>query len=71
MEILPEDPNERRMFDDATRVLHDGDPLANVAQTLAIWSRTLPRHGSFSMALTVCANECIKAVNNQQGKDEL
>jgi hypothetical protein len=57
---MPEDANERRMFDDITKTL-GGRPLRVVANALSIMSRTAPQEGSYAKQLAIYANECLKA----------
>lgn len=60
MAELPEDADERRMFDAATR-LYDGRPLRHIAATLAIWSKMGPPNGSYGKTLAIFVNEILKA----------
>lgn len=59
--MLTEDTRERAAFDRDTADLYQGDPLAQVQQTLTILSRTAPQHGSYAKVLAICANEIEKA----------
>lgn len=58
--LQPEDPDERRMFDDITKTL-GGRPLRVIANALTIMSSMAPQQGSHAKALAIYANECLKA----------
>ena len=59
MKLLPENPDERRMFDDGLS-LFAGNKLAYLAATLTIWANQ-ERHfhpgGSFGEQCAIMANE--------------
>lgn len=56
---LPEDPDERRMFDEAAKTF--GGPLRAVANALTVWSRASSPEGSFGKQLAIMANEVRRA----------
>lgn len=59
MRLLPEDADERRMFDEMVTTF--GSPLVVVAQALAVMSCFSPQDGSYAKQLAIYANECLKA----------
>lgn len=59
MSNLPEDPDERRMFDDTVRMY--GSPLKAIAASLCQMSKMHPQQGSLSKMLAIWSNECAKA----------
>jgi hypothetical protein len=67
---LPENSDERRMFDQSLD-LFKGDKIACIAATLAIWAgQELNRHpgGSFGEQLAIMANE-LHAYASESGRD--
>jgi len=58
---LPEDADERRMFENMVETL--GRPLAVVSNALAIMSRMGPQEGSYAKQLAIYSNECLKAAH--------
>lgn len=66
--LLPEDPIERRMFDDQAR-LH-GDPLLAIAQAMVVWSKMNPAQGSLSKTQAIYANEMVKAAALRRTQSE-
>lgn len=56
---LPEDPDERRMFDAAAETF--GGPLRAVATCLALWGQTACPDGSFGKQCLIMANEVRRA----------
>jgi hypothetical protein len=65
MSDMPEDADERRMFDSEVSRLYDGEPLAKIAATLGLWSKMAPQQGSYAKMLAVMANECAKAARQR------
>ncbi len=57
---LPEDPRERRMFNDATK-LSGNNPLMNIARTMEIYGKMSPVGGSLREQYFIMANECCAA----------
>lgn len=58
---LPEDPEERAMFDQFCRRL--GGPLRAVASGLSAASAMAPQQGSYAKMLAIYANEVAKAAD--------
>jgi hypothetical protein len=58
---LPEDTDERRMFDHGAKVY--GSPLMAIAVALRIQSHALPPEGSQAKFLAIAANEIARAVS--------
>lgn len=54
-EILPEDADERRMFDQSAALY--GSAAAWMRVSLILWSKLNPRGGSFSKTLAIMADE--------------
>ncbi len=69
MADIKEDPDERRMFDEAVR-LYGGSPLRQMAGALTIWHQMAPEHGSYGKTLAIYANECARAANVIDGERE-
>lgn len=61
MNDMPEDADERRMFDSEVSRLYKGNTLAKIAATLGLWSKMAPQEGSYAKTLAIMANECAKA----------
>lgn len=61
--MLSEGPRERSAFDENTRELYSGDPLAQVQHMLTMWARQAPPSGTYARMLAICANEVEKARN--------
>lgn len=57
---LPEDADERRMFDDMAKTA--GGNLQLVAITLRTWARVLPADGSMAKTCAIMANEISKGI---------
>ncbi len=60
MSKLPEDADERRMFEAAARMLGITG-LRQVAFALTVWHRGAPEQGSYGKVLAIYANECAAA----------
>lgn len=60
--LLPEDTDERRMFNDITETL--GHPLLVIANALQVMARTAPPHGSYGKMMAIYSNECVKAARS-------
>lgn len=72
MTILPENPNERRMFDSGL-TLFAGNKIAYIAATLKIWAdqeRHFHPGGSFGEQCAIMANELHKMCVTQPDKHE-
>lgn len=54
MTDLPEDPDERRMFDEASKTF--GGPLRAIATCLTLWGQTAHKDGSFGKQCIIMAN---------------
>lgn len=70
---LPEDEQQRRIFDATAAELYGGDALAQVQTALIMWSRQAPTNGSYSKMLAIFANEvayarAALAQRQQEGK---
>lgn len=65
MQNLPEDPDERRMFDDMVRA-YSGRPLAAIAASLTIISRAQPPEGSLGKMFAIYANEIARQDKHKQ-----
>jgi hypothetical protein len=63
MELLPEDRDERRMFDESSKIW--GGSLRHTATTLAIWGATFPQDGSMAKMCNIMSNEIRKAINEK------
>lgn len=59
MNELPEDADERRMFDSNVQTL--GHPLLVIANALAILASTSPPQGSFAKQMAIMSNEAARA----------
>ena len=70
MDRLEENPDERRMFNDAVSVMAPGTPILAVADTLAIWHRMDDSGGSRSKLLAIMSNECRQAQAVIEGERE-
>lgn len=54
-DFLPEDPDERRMFNE--QIATFGGPLEAISATLTIWSKAMPQQGSLAKTCAIMANE--------------
>lgn len=61
MTNLPENANERRMFNSECKTLYEGSALRHVAGSLTIYYQMAPEGGSYRECLAIYANECAKA----------
>lgn len=59
--LLPENADERRMFDDMAKALRGGNTLRAAADTLANWHHMDQWGGSFGKMLAILSNECATA----------
>ena len=55
MADLPEDKDERRMFDESAKTF--GGPLRAIANCLTVWGRSADPNGSFGKTCIIMANE--------------
>jgi hypothetical protein len=62
MTDLREDPEERRMFNEAVKIYGD-NPLRQMAGALTIWHQMAPEQGSYGKTLAIYANECAHAAD--------
>lgn len=67
MIFLPEDPDERRMFDEAVNVY--GSPLAAIHANLQVMSKAAPPEGSYGKMLAIWANEIFRAMIPPSSRD--
>ena|ERR1700677_2474313 len=60
MTDLPEDADERRMFNSNIQTF--GGPLQAVAASLTLWSQAMPQEGSLAKMCAIMANEVGRAI---------
>lgn len=64
--MLPEDADERRMFNSNIETF--GGSLQAVSAALTIWSQTMPQDGSFAKQCAIMANEVGKAIQEARSR---
>lgn len=61
--MIPEDPDERRMFDGGAETF--GGSLNYIAVMLTVWHKMAPEGGSYRAQLAIMANEVRRAADGK------
>lgn len=65
----PEDPDERRIFNEAAKTF--GGPLHTVVACLTLWGQTAHPGGSFGKQCIIMANEVQRVIKDNEEMDKL
>lgn len=68
LDLLPEDPREREMFDYLVKTLFEGEPVSAVIFSLRTLALSLPPQGSFCQQLNIYSNELCKMRAEEETK---
>jgi hypothetical protein len=63
---LPEETDERRMFDQVTKNVYGGDPLLAVVDALEVMHKTAPPQGSLSTLYAIMRNEVAAVIESRR-----